>query len=149
VDWTDVVQRALSLYEALWVPAGPDSRPLWVDDPAVATFAPFDYLENLVGPDLIANHLAVRCAAHSLAEVRWQPCKSWCMGEAALAVVKQQLWTIDRRSGTREAREHVLVVATKGKGADARLQHVAEASPAVIVEVVKSYERHAGSAGGP
>lgn len=147
--WTDAVQRALSLYEALWVPASPDSRPLWVDDPAVATFAPFDHLENLVGPDLISNHLAVRCAAHALDEVRWQPCKSWCMGETELAVVKQQLWTIDRRSGTREAREHVLVVATAGKGAAARLQHVAEATPAVIVEVVKSYELHARSAGEP
>lgn len=147
--WTDAVQRALSLYEALWVPAGPDSRPLWVDDPAMASFAPFDHAENLVGIDLISNHLAARCAAHAFDVVRWQPSNSWHLGGTALAVVKQQLWTIDRRSGTREAREHVLVIATAGKGAEARLQHVAEATPAVIVEVVKSYERHAMSASEP
>lgn len=147
--WTDAVQRALSLYEALWVPADTDSRLLWVDDPEEATFAPYDHGENLVGLDLISSHLAVRCAAQALESVRWQPCRSWCMGRSDLSVVKQQLWTIDRRSGTREAREHVLVIATSGNGEDARLRHVAEATPAVLVEAVQSYERHARFAGDP
>ena len=51
--------------------------------------------------------------------------------------------TVDRLSGRPEARSHAVVVATVGEGEAMRLRHISEATPAVLVEIRRSYERHA------
>lgn len=145
--WTDAVQRALTLYESLWLPAGTDPGPVWIDDPGLATFCPYDHSDFFVGIDSIGAHLAIRNAATALDAVKWRPCASWRQGRSDLLVADMELWTIDRQSGSREMRELSMVIATSPGAAQSRLLHVAEATPAALVSLVRSYERHAASAG--
>jgi hypothetical protein len=145
--WNATIERTLRLYEQLWSESTEDAEDIvysaWSEERSLASYVPYDGTDILIGLDAIGRHVLPRLSHSRLSHVSWRLVASWPNDGGHCSIVRQQLITIDRVSGRREARKHAVVVATLGEGAGMRLRHVSEATPAVLVEIRRSYERHA------
>jgi hypothetical protein len=132
-------------WESLWrCETAAEVAALWAPEPAVCTFVPFDAQRILSGREAIVQHLLARRGAQRLSSTKWGDWVSWLDGPISVGFAELQ-FGLEPRVGHAvvEARRIRFLAAAEGPPDRFRLRHLAEAPPAVLLEVLADYQRHA------
>jgi hypothetical protein len=132
-------------WESLWrCQTAGEVADLWAPESSLCTFVPFDSQRILSGRDVIVQHLVDRRGAQRLAWTKWGECVSWSDGPFAASFAELEFGLAPvSGNGAVEARRLRFLAAAEGPVGRLRFRHLAEAPPAVMLEVLDDYQRHA------
>lgn len=133
----------LEAWERCWSPHPQSIAEEWSRAASACTFVPFDAGSIVHGRHEIATHLARRAAAQRLERADWTLLAEWRTGELQLVIAGLELVTRGVPGEPAESRAMRFLAAGESDGPRLRLRHVTEAMPAVLVEAIGAYERHA------
>ena len=138
----------LDAWERCWAMHPASIAEHWSRVASACTFVPYDAGSIVQGRYAIVSHLARRVATARLVATEWRIRASWEEGDVQLVVAELDLVTGPPHGEAPERRSLRFLGAGERDGALVRLRHVTEAMPAVLVEAIGAYARHAREGGG-
>jgi hypothetical protein len=133
----------LEAWERCWASHPASIAEHWSRVASACTFVPYDAGSIVQGRFDVVAHFTRRYARVRLAAAEWTVRATWEEQGIELLVAELDLVTTPPHGDAAERRAIRFFAAGERDGAHVRLRHVTEAMPAVLVEAIGAYERHA------
>jgi hypothetical protein len=133
----------LEAWERCWASHPAAIAEHWSRVASACSFVPYDAGSIVQGRFDVVAHFTRRYARARLAQAEWTVRAAWEEQGIQLLVAELELVTTPPHGEGAERRSIRFLAAGELDGAQVRLRHVTEAMPAVLVEAIGAYERHA------
>jgi hypothetical protein len=135
----------LAAWERCWASHPAAIAEHWSRSAPACSFVPYDAGSIVQGRYDVVAHFTRRYARVRLVRAEWVLRAAWRELDVELVIADLDLVTGPPHAGEHERRTMRFVAGGERDGEHVRLRHVTEAMPAVLVQTIGAYERHAAA----